>query len=75
MGRYSNILGAPGTGVHSIRICNIAVVDLTLTVFVAWLVARIFGLHFWCVFLFLFLLGILLHRAFDVRTTIDRMLF
>jgi len=72
---YANLFGAPNTGVHAYRVANIAVVDLGLTVIlagvIAWLTKRSFG---WLL-LGLLLLGIVLHRAFGVRTTVDQLLF
>ena len=72
--KYSDLFGNPGEGVHSLRIFNVAVVDVVLTVLGAWLISRVFG-GFWCWLVILFLLGIILHRMFCVRTTVDKLLF
>lgn len=63
--RYKDIFGRPGEGAHAYRIFDIAVVD----------VARIFGVAFWKSLVGLFLVGILSHRAFCVRTTVDKLVF
>lgn len=73
--QYSNIFGEPGKGVHSIRIFNIAIVDVIATILSAILISWLFGLNFWCVLIVLFLLGIILHHLFCVKTTIDVLLF
>lgn len=73
--KYKDILGEPGKGVHSYRIMNIAVVDVLLTILVAFLISYFFKFNFWYTLIIFFLLGIVLHRLFCVRTTIDKLLF
>lgn len=73
--QYKDIFGAPNTGVHRYRIANIALVDLGLTILAAFLISRIFKTNFWLTLLILFILGIIAHRVFCVRTTIDKLLF
>ena len=73
--KYKDIFGKPNTGVHSYRIFNIAIVDVLLTILVAFIIARLIKKPFWIVLLILFLLGIILHHLFCVRTTIDKLIF
>jgi hypothetical protein len=79
--QYSNRFGKPGEGVHSYRIFNIAIVDLGLTVLAAYLIyffcKKVFHwqLSFWIYLIILLLIGIISHRAFCVRTTVDKFLF
>ena len=73
--QYKDIFGKPGTGAHSYRVGGIAVVDLGLTVLAAFLIARYLKTNFLVILAILLLLGILLHRMFCVRTTVDKMLF
>ena len=73
--KYKNILGVPGKGVHSYRIFNIAIVDVLLTLIVAYIISYIFKKSFFWVSVILFILGIILHRLFCVRTTVDKLLF
>ena len=72
--KYKDALGVPKQGNHSYRVFDIAIVDVLLTVLGAWLFSRFFG-GFWCWLIILFLLGIILHRLFCVRTTVDKWLF
>jgi len=72
---YSNLFGAPGTGAHSVRFFGFAVVDVALTVLAAWCTAVFFDVTFWLALLGWFIAGVVLHRAFCVRTTIDKLLF
>ena len=73
---YKNMLGTVGEGVHSIRIFNIAIVDVLLTIIGAYII-HLFapGYRFSIILLTLFAAGIVLHRIFCVRTTIDKLLF
>lgn len=73
--KYKNIFGEPGKGAHSFRIFNIAVVDVVVTLIVAYLISKIWKTSFLKTSIILFLLGIILHRLFCVRTTIDKLLF
>lgn len=73
--KYKNILGVPGKGVHSYRIFNIAIVDVLLTLLVAYIISYIFKKSFFWVSIILFISGIILHRLFCVRTTVDKLLF
>jgi hypothetical protein len=81
--KYKNILGVPGEGAHSIRIFNIAIVDVLLTILLALaihqvILERLLNIHYvsiWLVIALCFLAGIIAHRLFCVRTTIDKLLF
>jgi hypothetical protein len=69
------MFGKTNDGVHRFRFFGIAVVDVTATIFVAWVVSYFFKIYFLYSLLGLFILGILAHRIFCVRTTIDKLLF
>ncbi|MBN86871.1 MAG: hypothetical protein CL885_05040 [Dehalococcoidia bacterium] len=71
------LFGEPGKGVHSHRIFNIAYIDVIATFIGAYLLQKVFypKTKYLKVLFFLFLLGIVLHRLFDVRTTVDKLLF
>jgi hypothetical protein len=74
--KYKNILGKVGQGIHSYRVFNIAIFDVLLTILAAFIISLFipkFG--FLRILIILFLSGILLHRMFCVRTTIDKLLF
>ena len=73
---YKNILGKVGEGVHSYRVANIAIVDVIMTIIAAFILHYFYPKYSVLSFaIVLFLLGIILHRLFCVRTTIDRLLF
>ena len=73
--QYKNILGEPGKGIHSYKIFNISIVDVILTIIGAFLISYFNKFSFTYTLICLFLLGIILHRIFCVRTTIDKILF
>jgi hypothetical protein len=75
--KYSEIFGKVGEGPHSFRIFDIAIVDVILTIVGAFLIHRFLlpQYQFLHVLVALFALGIVLHRFFCVRTTIDKALF
>jgi fatty acid desaturase len=73
--KYKDILGKPGEGLHKYRIFNLAIFDIILTIIGAFLIYYFFSYNFWLVLLILFLLGIILHRLFCVKTSIDKFIF
>jgi uncharacterized membrane protein len=73
--RYKDIFGRPREGAHAYRVFDIAVVDVTATILLAFIISRVFSLTFWKSLVALFLIGILAHRAFCVRTTVDKLVF
>ena len=74
--QYRDTLGKVEQGVHSYRFMNVAIIDVLLTLFGGYLIHCIFPQYpLWLTLLGLFILGILLHRLFCVRTTIDKLLF
>ena len=73
--KYKNIFGPPNEGAHSYRFLYVAVVDVTMTILLALAISYLFHLSFLYTSLFLFILGIITHRLFCVRTTIDKLLF
>lgn len=73
--RFRHALGAPRAGFHSVRVLDVAVLDVVGTVLVAVPLARALGARLPVVIAALFLAGIALHRLFCVDTTLDRLLF
>jgi len=75
---YRKMFGEVNTGLHAIRIFDIAIVDIFMTIIGAWVIHYYFLAQkypFWMVLVCLFLLGIIAHRAFCIRTTVDKFLF
>lgn len=72
---YKDVFGKPNTGVHSYRLFNIAIVDVVMTIIVGVILSKIFHVNVYLLIFCLFLAGIILHRLFCVRTTVDILLF
>ena len=85
--KYRDSLGKVNEGVHSYRLFGLAIVDVVFTIIGAYVlylfICRVLKMHnmhlgykwFWAILVGVFLTGILLHRLFCVRTTIDKLLF
>jgi hypothetical protein len=74
--QYKDILGKPGQGIHSYRIFNIAYVDVLFTIIGAYIIYLFLPkINYFVILISLFILGIILHKIFCVRTTIDKYLF
>ena len=80
-----DILGKPKEGIHKYRLIGIAIMDFIFTIIIAiilsCLIKYIFKIKYKLLNLFLvtlfilLILGIILHRLFCVRTTIDKIIF
>jgi hypothetical protein len=73
--KYKNSLGEPNKGIHSYRLFGVAIADVIMTLIGALLISYFFKVPFVYSSVSLFILGIVLHRLFCVRTTIDKVLF
>jgi hypothetical protein len=73
--KYKNSLGVPKNGFHSYRFLGLAIFDVIMTILVAMWISYFFRISFVYTLLSLFILGIILHRLFCVRSTLDKLLF
>ena len=73
--KYKDALGQPGKGIHSYRFMGVAIADVIMTIIGALIISFLIKKSFLLVLIVLFILGIILHRLFCVRTTIDKLLF
>ena len=73
--KHKDIFGKPGEGVHSVRLMNLAIADVIMTVVIGIVLAYYFSWNYVATTCLLFLIGIFMHRLFGVRTTIDKLLF
>jgi hypothetical protein len=65
---YKDILGVPREGIHALRLYDFAVMDFLMTFIGACIIAYIFNMNVFFVFLYLFILGEYLHILFCVDT-------
>jgi len=73
--QYKDSLGKPNQGIHQYRLFGVAIVDVIMTIVGAGIISYFAKYNFWMILVILFLLGIILHRIFCVRTTVDKLLF
>ena len=75
--KYKDSLGKPGEGLHSYRIYNISVLDVLFTFMLAKFIQYYIleEYEFLMILVSCFAAGIVLHRGFCVKTTIDKLLF
>lgn len=79
--QFKNLLGEPNKGLHSLRIAlydgfeGLAIFDILLAITVGVFISKIFNISLLIGISLSLLLGIILHRVFCVRTTIDKLLF
>ena len=74
--QYSDIFGKVGEGLHSYRVFNVSIVDVLLTVLLAYVIKLFMpNTSFILILLLMFIIGIAVHRFFCVKTTVDKLLF
>lgn len=76
--QYKDIFGKPNTGIHSYRILGFALFDILLTIIASIFISAFWELNFFeflGLTIFLFLLGIIVHQLFCVKTKLNNILF
>ena len=73
--KYRDVLGKPNEGIHSIRVFDIAIMDLAFTVLAAAVITLLFKWPFLPVLAVVLVIGIFMHRLFCVNTTVNKMIF
>lgn len=71
---YKDLLGEPGKGVHT-HFMGVAWRDTVMTIIGGLLIALVFKFNVLYTIIAVFIIGILFHRLFCVRTTVDKILF
>jgi len=73
--KYKDLFGKPNTGMRKYRIFNIALYDVVVTILIVYGITWYFDWPFLQTLAFVFVLGIIVHRIFGVRTGVDKILF
>lgn len=73
--KYRHIFGKEGEGVHSLRIFNIAIVDLALTFVAAYIIGFYTKWSILLTFVVLMVLSVFVHKLFCVESTLTKMIF
>jgi hypothetical protein len=71
---YQDSLDTPGQGFHT-HFLGVAILDVIGTILIAELLSYVFNWNIYLTMIAVFLTGIVLHRIFCVRTTLDKILF
>ncbi len=71
---YRNIFGKPNTGAHSVRVFDIAILDVISTFFIVYLMNSYYNTleNVWRDFFILLLLSVFIHKLFCVQTTLTK---
>ena len=72
--KFKNMFGEPNTGLHSIRIFNIAIIDVLLTIIAGLYISKQYNYKLINVLIVLFISGIIIHKLFCVKTKLNEML-
>jgi len=72
---YRHIFGVEGQGIHSVRIFDVALVDLLMTLLVGVFISYYFSYDIYLTWFVLLVLGIIFHRLFCVNSTINKFIF
>ena len=67
--------GSPRTGIHSVRLFDLAVVDVIVSVLFAICVSYVTKTRLVSSILFVFTLGIIVHRMLKIDTKVNTMIF
>ena len=73
--RYKDLFGKPREGLRRYRIFDISLYDVIPVILIGILLSWVTKINIWIVLFVLFLSGILAHRLFCVRTTMDKLFF
>jgi hypothetical protein len=74
--KYKNVIGEPNTGLRKkYRIFDVAVIDTVVTLLAVYLISYFSGYPFLYTLVITFVIMVISHRLFCVRSTTDRWLF
>ena len=68
MTKLKNIFGKPGTGIHSYRICDVALFDYIFVIIFCIIISCYINLSIELITIIVLIIGILLHYIIDVDT-------
>jgi hypothetical protein len=73
--KYKHLFGEPNTGLRVYRIGGIAIMDTAVVIGIGYLISKYLQWNLGYTLGGLFILGIIAHRLFCVRTGLDKILF
>lgn len=72
---FKHIFGAENTGIHSIRLLNIAIIDVIGTIIGSIIISYIFKVNVYKTLIIAFVSSIIIHKLFCVQTTLTKFVF
>jgi hypothetical protein len=72
---YKDIFGVSREGIHSIRVFDFAIIDIIMTFIGAFIISYFFKFNLILTFIYLFILGQILHMLFCVETKFVSLFF
>ena len=69
------VCGNVNEGIHAIRLCDVAVVDVAVTALAAYMLSPRIGHPFSHTFVGLVVLGVVVHRVLGINTTLNKFVF
>jgi hypothetical protein len=73
--KYKDIFGKPREGIHSYRFMDFAIIDIIVTIIGVYYLSQYTKYNFYKVLLFVFILGIIIHKLFCVNTKLNSLIF
>jgi len=73
--KYKDILGKPREGIRKYRIFDISIMDTAVVIIFGYFISWYMKWNIWLTLFVLFILGIIVHRMFCVRTGIAKLIF
>ena len=71
--KYKDIFGKPKKGLHSIRMFDIAIIDMLGTLGVSYFISQYFEINFIVVFIGMLIFSVIIHKLFCVETTLTKL--
>ena len=68
--QYADIFGKPREGVHSLRVFDVAIVDVIFTILASLYLSKMYKISFQKLLVYSCIFGFILHSVFCVKTKI-----
>ena len=72
---FDDTIGVPNVGIHSYKIFSVSYMDVGVVLIGAIIIAWVMKWSYVKTIVVTFILGIVVHRLFCVRSTVDKLLF
>lgn len=73
--KYKDIFGKPNEDIHSYRLFDFAIVDVSLTLLFGYFIYKKYNYNLYIIWLILFIIAIVVHKMFCVKTKLNSLIF